>query len=226
MNDWARGGTWTVFLVCGVASVILLHQAGLSRTYARDLLHVGAGTWVLGWPGWTEATVPLILAGTVFVATMLVPLLSSRLPSLRRLHDSVAGEGERWAGIVAYAGSFAALTALALVAHLLPAAACAATALAAGDGLGGLIGRRFGRHRYALPWSKAKSWEGTAAVALFSAAGMALVLQVLHVPVDWRTVLLLGTVSAAAEALAPRASDNVLVPAAVFGAAVLLGEPF
>jgi len=222
MNDWVRGGAWGAVLLFGIAAVTLLHRAGMPRTYARDLLHVGAGVWLVGWPSWTERTVPLGIVWGTFVATALVPILSSKLPAIRRVQDSVAGEGERWAGIVAYTGSFAALTTLALVFQVVAPAACAAAAMCAGDGLGGLIGRRFGRHRYALPWSKAKTWEGTAAVFVFSALGIALALRVLSLPLKGETVLILAAVSAVAEALAPRTSDNAVVPAAVVAAALLL----
>jgi len=223
MNDWLRGGAWSAVLLVGLGAVTFFHRAGMPRTYARDLLHVGAGVWVVGWPWWMGRTVPLLLVWGAFVATALVPIVSPRLGAIRRLHDSIAGEGERWAGIVAYTGSFAVLTTLALAFRFIPAAVSAAAAMCAGDGLGGLIGRRFGRHRYALPWSKAKTWEGSAAVLVFSALGIALVLHLLSLPLRWETVLILSAVSAVAEALAPRASDNAVVPAAVLAAGLLLG---
>ena len=223
MNDGVRGGAWIAVLVFAIIALTLLHRAGMPRTYVRDLLHVGAGVWVVGWPWWEGRTVPLLIVWGAFVATALIPILSPRLPPLRRFHDSVAGEGERWAGIVAYTGSFAALTTLALEFRLVPAAAGAAAAMCAGDGLGGLVGRRFGRHRYALPWSKAKTWEGTAAVFVFSVLGIVLALHALAIPVRWENALLLGGAGAVAEALAPRASDNAVVPAAVFGLALILG---
>lgn len=211
-----------VGLVGGFAAVALLRRLGLPRTYARDLLHVGAGVWVVGWPWWQGPQVALLVAWTTFLLAAAVPGFASRSRWIGRVHESVAGEGERWSGIVAYAASFAVLTTLALGFHQMTPAACAAAALCAGDGLGGLVGRRFGRHRYQLPWSKSKTWEGTVAVAFFSALGIAGVLSLLARPLAAGIVALLGAVSAAAEALAPRAWDNVIVPAAVFGMALLL----
>lgn len=222
MSDWILGGAWCSGLLFAFAATALLHRAGLPRTYARDLLHVGAGVWVVGWPWWSGPLVPLIIVWAALAATAALPLASPWIAPLRRVKDSLAGEGERWSGIVAYAGSFAALTTLALGFHLLPPAGLAAAALCAGDGLGGLIGRRFGRHRYAVPWSKAKTWEGTAAVAAFSVLGMVLMARFLAFPLPWAPLFGLGAVSAAAEALAPRASDNVVVPAAVFAASMIM----
>jgi phytol kinase len=221
VNDWILGAAWTAVLLVGFAGVVLLHRAGLPRTYARDLLHVGAGVWVLGWPWWSGPLVPLLIVWTALVATAAVPVLSSRSPLLRRAHDSVAGEGERWTGIVAYVLSFAVLTTLALgFGHVHPGA-CAVAALCAGDGLGGLVGRRWGRHRFRVPWSKSKTWEGSLAVGVFATLGIALAEAVLSFPIRWTQAIVLGTGTALAEALAPRASDNVVVPAAVFLLALL-----
>jgi phytol kinase len=223
VKDEVLGLAWMGGLVLGFAAVATLRRVGLPRTYARDLLHVGAGVWIIGWPWWTTLLVPLLVAWGTFALVAAVPYGASRSGVIGRARDSVAGEGEQWAGIVAYAASFAVLTTLALAFHQVTPAACAAAALSAGDGLGGLLGRRFGRHRFKLPWSKFKTWEGTAAVAFFSGLGVAVVLRLLSRPTDWGTIALLGVTSAAAEALAPRAWDNLTVPAAVFGVARLLG---
>jgi hypothetical protein len=59
-------------------------------------------------------------------------------------------------------------------------------------------------------------------VTVFSTLGIALAQQLLGFPVRWERDLLLGVVAAVAEALAPRASDNLVVPAAVFAVALLL----
>lgn len=221
MSDLAIASGWLAVLLAGFAAVILLRRLGLARTYARDVLHVGAGIWVAGWPLWSGWIVPVSFVVVAFSATALVPVLASRNPLLRRIHDSVAGEGERWAGLVAYAGAFAVLTALALAVGERGPAACAAGALCLGDGIGGLIGRKFGRHRFQVPWSKAKTWEGSIAVGIFSAAGIVLALAAIGAPLRAVPILTLSVLSAAVEALSPRAWDNALVPAAVFIAALM-----
>jgi len=223
VSDGVLGVLWMIGLASGFAAVAFLHRIGLPRTYARDLLHVGAGVWIVGWPWWKGPQVALLVAWSTFAVVAAVPAIAPRIRWMGSAYDSVAGEGERWSGIVAYAASFAALTTLALAFHQVMAAASSAAALCAGDGLGGLVGRRLGRHPYKLPWSKSKTWEGTAAVALFSALGIAAALRLLSRPVDWGAIAVLGVTSAAAEALAPRAWDNLAVPAAVFAVALLFG---
>ena len=223
MNDllWAAG--WAAVLAGGLGAVVLLKGLGMPRTYARDVLHVGAGVWVAGWPAWKGWVVPVGVAWTVFALLATLGVVTPRVRFLRRVVESVSGDDERWAGIVAYGGSFAALTTLALAGGYVLPAAFAAASLSLGDGLGGLVGRRFGRLRFRLPWSKSKTLEGTLAVAAFSALGVALAAWALSSPVGPGPVLLLGFVSATAEAVAPRAWDNVLVPAAVFAAALAVG---
>jgi phytol kinase len=222
VNDIMRGAVWAGVLGFGLGAVVLLYRRGLPRTYARDVLHVAAGIWILGWPWWNGWVVPVVLSGALFAALAAVPLGRRHCALVRRVHDSVAGDGERWGGVVVYAGSFAVLTTFALAGKLAHPAVCGAAALCMGDGVGGLLGRRFGRHCFKVPWSKAKTWEGTVAVAAFSTLGILLMHAALSMPVRMGSAILLGLVSAAAEALAPRAWDNAWVPAAVGLAGSLL----
>src|SRR5262249_23294196 len=89
-------------------------------------------------------------------------------------------------------------------------------ALALGDGLGGLVGRLWGRHRYRVPWAKTKRLEGTLVVAVFAALGAAIAAQRVGLPLPAGRLLAAGLAAAVAEALAPRATDNLLVPLAVW----------
>lgn len=65
-------------------------------------------------------------------------------------------------------------------------------ALSIGDGLGGFIGGEFGKAGYRIPWAKRKTYLGSVAVALGALA------------------------ASLVEAVSPRSSDNLLVPAVVF----------
>ncbi|MGZ6059724.1 MAG: hypothetical protein ACXWLP_09720, partial [Myxococcaceae bacterium] len=72
------------------------------------------------------------------------------------------------------------------------------------------------RHRFRVPWAKTKSIEGSAVVALFAALGTAMAGLLHGVPLTAGRVLGAGVAAALAEAIAPRATDNVLVPLAVW----------
>lgn len=220
MTDLGWLAAWLALGAAGVAAVIALGALGLRATYARDLLHVGAGSWALGWPAWHGATAPLALAIAVTAALALVPTLARVVPLAARLERTVAGGDERWLGLVHYGLAATALTAIAVAGHGF-AAAVGLWALALGDGPGGAIGRRFGRHRFRLAWAKAKSLEGAAAVALGATLGALAAGAWFAHPVALTTALAIGAIAALAEAAAPRATDNLLVPAAAWLAAEL-----
>jgi dolichol kinase len=218
MSDLVLAILWTGALAGGLITVVLARGLGVPTTYVRDLLHVGAGVWILGWPSWHGHAWPIAIVVAVAIAIAVMPALARSRPAARRLVASVSDDDERWSGLVLYTLSFAALTAIGLTRDPLPAAA-ALLALALGDGVGGAIGRRFGRLGYRAPGGKRKTIEGSLVVALGAAAGGLIAARVLARGLPVATAIGLGAVAAIAEALAPRGTDNAIVPAAVWLAA-------
>lgn len=225
MTDLLLAIIWVGVLAGGIVSVVILRRLGLSPTHARDLLHVGAGVWVLGWPYWDGRMAPLAIVGGAAVLVALVPAAARHLEPVARFQRSVVGGDEAFGGLVVYTLSFAVLTTVGLTAEPFPAAAFPAAAgllaLALGDGLGGLVGRRWGRHFYTTA-GKRKSLEGSLAVAVFAALGAVAAGAWLGTDVPAWQVAVLGAVATAAEGLAPRGTDNAVVPAAVWMVAVLV----
>lgn len=221
MTDLGLALGWAGILAGALAGLVGLRWLGLPSTYARDLLHVGAGLWVLGWPLWRGSVAPVALTALALAGTSAVPLARRRSRAAARIHDTVTGGDERWTGIVLYTASFAAMTAIGLGGAPLPAGG-ALLALALGDGIGGAIGRRFGRLRFRAPGGKPKTAEGSLAVALGAAAGALAASAALSAPLSLTAALAVGAVAAAAEALAPRGTDNAIVPAAAFLTLLLL----
>ncbi len=215
---------WGCVLGGGVLFCVLTSSRGLKTTYVRDLLHIGTGLWVLGLPFWDRPAIPVAVTGAAFAAVLAVPRASGRYPAIGRFYRSVSNESETWAGIVLFVLSYALFTALGLCSpSLLLPSACAMAALSLGDGPGGLVGSRFGKSGYRLPWAKRKTWLGSAAVALGTllaggvvwawfrfAAGMPPAGPFL----PW--LALAAAAACLAEAASPRSSDNLLLPAAVF----------
>jgi dolichol kinase len=215
MSDLALAAVWFAVLASGIAAAVFVHQLGLAATHVRDLLHVGAGVWVIGWPWWNGALLPIALvAGTALVVAA-VPALARHHRAAVRLHDAVTGDDERWGGLVLYTASYAIFTVIGLAGDPLPAAA-ALLALSLGDGVGGAVGRRFGRHHYRAPGGKRKSLEGSAAVAIMAMVGAALAAALVGGHLGAARILFAGAVAATAEAAAPRGTDNVIVPAGVW----------
>lgn len=221
MTDPVLALLWVGVLAVGVGAVVIAHARGLSANHARDALHVGAGVWVPGWPWWDGLVAPLALVGAAVVVTGLVPTAAARVPAVDRFRQSVVARDEDFQGLVLYTVSFAVMTWLGLAHRPFPAAA-ALLALALGDGVGGLVGRRFGRRFYSTPLGKRKSLEGSAAVAVFAAVGVVLSAVLFDVGVGAGVVLILAVVAAGFEGLAPRGTDNIAVPAAVWATAELI----
>jgi dolichol kinase len=219
VTDLLWGAAWCAALAGGVLVCVALKRAGVATTHVRDLLHVGAGVWVLGWPCFRAPAVPLAIVGVAAAATALVPLAARRLPAAARLRDALSGGDERWGGLTAYTVAFAGMTALAFFHAPFPAGA-ALLALALGDGIGGLVGRRLGRVGYRLPWAKPKSLEGSLTVAVLAAAGALAAAAWFDAPLGVGRAALAGVVAAVVEGASPRASDNLLVPAAVWATLV------
>ena len=216
MHDGLLVLLWSAVFAGGLGVCLWLARRGLPRTYVRDVLHVGAGVWPLGWAAWESPWPPIGVAAVGFALLLCVPLLGRRVGSARSLERAVSGEGEAWSGLVLYGFSAAALTTVSLLGRSPVPAAAGLLALALGDGMGGLVGRLWGTHRYRMPWAKTKSVEGTLVVAVFASLGAAIGGLWFGVPLPVGRVLGAGLAAAIAEAVAPRATDNLLVPLAVW----------
>ncbi len=221
MNDASLALGCSALLGTALAGAVVIRRLGLPSTYVRDLLHIGAGIWVLTWPWWQSAGPPVAITAAVAAGTALVPWAATRWLPAARLHAAVTGGDERWGGLVFYTGAYAVLTAVGLSGDPLPAAA-ALLALSMGDGIGGAVGRRFGRWRYRAFNGKRKSVEGSVTVAVMAAAGALIAAEALGRALPLELAMIAGLVAAGAEAIAPRGTDNAVVPAAVWTTLTLL----
>jgi dolichol kinase len=221
MNDLALAAMWFGILALGLGAVFPVRAMGMPTTHVRDFLHLGAGIWVLGWSWWSTAWVPVLVCLSVFVAVSLVPFAARRVRLVARFRDCVAQGNERFAGLIVYTGSYAVFTFVGMTTDAFPAAA-GLLSLSIGDGLGGAVGLRFGRHRFRTPFGKEKSFEGSVTVALGAALGILTAATLFDVELALGTVLALGCVAAVAEGIAPRSSDNALIPIAVWAAAEVM----
>ncbi len=222
MKDLYLTLLWLGVLGGGAAFCVFTYNKGLRTTYVRDLLHVGTGLWVFGLPFWQKSLAPLLIVYAALGTVLSLPLLKGLVPLFARFQSAVSDHEESWAGIEVYVFSFALFTTLGFALDRLFAAACAMGCLAVGDGLGGLLGARFGTRKYKLPWSKEKSYLGSLAVAAGSFAAISLVACWFHFladqPLDfaWAHYAATAVLASLAEAVSPRASDNLILPAAVF----------
>lgn len=221
MSELALTGVWLAILGAGLGACVIARGLGLASTYVRDCLHVGAGVWILGWPWWHEGAAPIAIVAGVALAIAVMPLAAHRVPLAARFVRSVTGGDERWGGLVLYTLAYAALTVASRADAMFPAAA-GLLSLSLGDGIGGAVGRRFGRLHYRAPGGKQKSVEGSIVVGLGACAGALVAARLFDHPLGVPAALGLGAIAAVTEAFAPRGTDNALVPAAVWIAARLV----
>jgi dolichol kinase len=218
MTDLMMSAAWLAVLGSALALAIALRAFGLAATYVRDCLHIGAGVWVLGWPFWRHAALPITIVAATAIAIAAVPRLARRSAVARHLVRSVTGDDEHWGGLALYTIAYAIFTGVGLGGDQFPAAA-ALLALSLGDGLGGAAGRALGTHHYRAPGGKRKSIEGSLVVFLGGVAAAVLAAALFDASLGIAGAVVLGCVAALAEAASPRGSDNLFVPFAVFIAA-------
>lgn len=220
MTDLSLGVIWLAVLAAGIGGCVVLHAFGVASTYIRDVLHIGAGVWIAGWPLWHGDLVPIAIVTMAAIVTAVLPNVARHNALAGKIIKSVTNGEEHWTGLVHYTAVFAVFTAIGGVGNPFPAAA-ALLCLSLGDGVGGAIGRAFGKHRYHAPGAKMKSLEGSLAVFIASTAGVFLAMHLCHRDVALVSLLALGLVASLAEAFAPRGTDNLLIPIAVWTAATL-----
>lgn len=221
MTDFILGTTSLAVLAAAMATAVLMRALGVASTYVRDMLHVGAGVWVLAWPWWHSATIPIAIVVVVMIGTAIIPALARHVRLADRVQRSVTGGDEHWGGLVLYTVSYAIFTTLGLLGDPF-AAAAALLALSLGDGIGGAVGRALGDHHFRAPGGKRKSFEGSVVVAIGAIAGALIAAALFGVSLGFVAVVFLGIVAAVTEALSPRGTDNLFVPVFVYIAAQLV----
>lgn len=221
MSDPVLALGWLAILAAAIAGIVLLRAAGLASTYTRDLLHVGTGIWIFGWPFWDAPWLPIAITVGAAIAIWLVPRVGHRSSLIARVERSVTGGDEHWGGLVLYTLAYATFTTVGLLGDPFPAAA-ALLALSLGDGIGGAIGRHVGRHHFQAPGGKTKSLEGSLVVGLGALAGIAIAALLFADRIDLPGALAVAVVAATVEALSPRGTDNLLLPLAAWGTVLLV----
>ncbi|GBF95757.1 phytol kinase chloroplastic-like [Raphidocelis subcapitata] len=150
----------------------LAGSGALDRKLSRKLVHATAGPlFMLTWPLFSAAPEARFFAAAVpaLNATRLLLVGSGALsdPGLVKSTSRGGGARELLGGPLYYVAVLAAITAG--LWRAAPAGLVAVSMVCGGDGLADIVGRRWGAGN-PLPWNAAKSWAGSAAMALGGAA--------------------------------------------------------
>jgi dolichol kinase len=138
--------------------------AKLPPDVTRKVIHVGVALWALPTAllfrsPWWAAAAPLVF--------VVLNAISYRF----RLMKVIEEEGEGTPGTIYFPLSFAALILILWPLDARAASVAGLYAMGLGDAAASVLGRRYGRHTYAICGAK-KSWEGTAAMFAFSFVGI------------------------------------------------------
>jgi phytol kinase len=205
-----------------VAAVVALSWALRKRIRnARKLVHILTGGIVFFWWMFDSAWVMAGLAALPFVPLLLLATPHSPVKFLKNsLLGARSTEGHAY-GLVMYAVSWT------IIAYLLFedlfAASVAIAAMSFGDGMGEVIGRKFGKHRYAYH----RTLEGSAAVFVTTLVSI-LVLSwfyftLIGYPTDTQPILIYPFAAAVSvlvtvlEAMTPGSVDNLVIPLLIAG---------
>lgn len=217
-------------IAASLAVALALRRRG-SGPDSRKVIHVGVGLFVLVWWMFSENWIMLVFFTVPFAIILLVTMVRGNRLSESSLGHLANDDGHR-TGLLLYVVSINVLVAL-LWDHW-TAATIGVVAMTWGDGLGSVIGRRYGRHRM----RNGKSLEGS--LGVFAGTAAATLLVVLYygwlissglyptgdadaiVPV-WAVSLAAGTLATVLEALCPGEYDNIVIPLATAAAMVALG---
>lgn len=225
-------GLLLVYLIIAASLAVALHldRRG-SSIDSRKVVHIGVGLFVFVWWAFTERWVMLAFFTVPFAVILFFAMFSGNMVSRSRIGTMAQDRGHR-TGLFLYAVSITVLVLFFFGDHWV-AASIGVIALTWGDGMGSIIGKRYGTHGL----SNGKSLEGSLGVFAGTAA-MTLVLMLFYgclassglysgdvvaaVPVPV-VCLASGLVATLVEALSPGAYDNLAIPIIVAAAMVPLG---
>jgi phytol kinase len=194
-----------------IAAVIAVGESfrrlgGFPPDLTRKIVHVGVAAWALPTALWFRSPWWAAACPLVFVV---LNAISYRW----RLMAVIEEDGKGNPGTIYFPLSFAALILVLWPLDGRGASVAGLYAMGFGDAAASVIGRRWGRHAYRVGGGS-KTWEGTAAMAVFSFAFILLGTLPFTPAPAWIASLAAALAAAAAEAPAARGLDNLTVPLA------------
>ncbi|MCA1993339.1 MAG: SEC59/DGK1/VTE5 family protein [Coleofasciculus sp. S288] len=204
---------WLHISVVGLSlgAIVLLAETIHRRVPAnselsRKIVHISTGNvillaWWLQFPTWVGIAASILAS--------LITLLSYYIPIL----PGINSVGRKSMGTFFYAVSVGVLTAWFWPLKQFQYAAIGILVMAWGDGFAGLIGQKFGQHRYEV-WGMKKSWEGTLTMALISYVVSSLILFSVQGNIwqTWVVPAAIAFIATVLEAFSKLGIDNLTVP--------------
>ena len=197
----------------------------------RKIVHIGVGNFVLVWWMFSEGWIMLVFFAVPFALILFLAMFRNNLVGKGKLGELTSEKGHT-TGLFFYVISIAVMILFFFPDHWL-AASIGIVAMTYGDGMGSVIGKRFGKHRII----NGKSLEGSFGVFIgtFLAALLVSALYIWlsstgHYVGDvnasfpiWVICILIGLWASIMEAVCPGEYDNLVIPISTAVILVLLG---
>ena len=221
-----------VYAIIGtsLAVALALERRGSDRD-VRKVVHIGVGFFVFVWWAFSENWIMFVFFALPFAVILFVAMFKGNAVSDSKLGDLSNNKGHR-TGLFLYVLTIGIL--IAFFWDHWTAATIGVVSMTFGDGMGSVIGKRYGAHRA----SNGKSVEGSVGVFAATAVMSAVIIlfygwltssgyypsgdSVAIVPV-WAVSVIAGALATILEAICPGQYDNIVTPLVVSSAMVLLG---
>ena len=224
-------GLVLVYAIIAVSLAVAMILERRGDRNVRKVVHIGVGFFVFVWWMFSENWIMFVFFALPFAIVLFVAMLRDNAVSNSALGDIANNKGHR-TGLFLYVVSIGIL--IVFFWDHWTAATIGVVAMTFGDGMGSVIGKRYGTHRA----SNGKSVEGSVAVFLATAVMSAVIVlfygwlaasgyypsgdSVAIVPV-WAVSVIAGALATILEAICPGQYDNIVTPLVVSSAMILLG---
>ena len=201
------------------------------NTNVRKIVHIGVGNFVLVWWLFSASWIMLIFFALPFAIILFMAMFKDNLIARGKLGELTKEKGHI-TGLLFYVISITVMIVFFFPEHWL-AASIGIVAMTYGDGMGSIVGTRFGKHRI----RNGKSLEGSIGVFLGTSV-MAAIVSSLYiwlsmngnyvgdvtaaVPI-WIICVFVGILSSFLEAFCPGEIDNLAIPILIASILTTLG---
>lgn len=203
MNDIFFIACCAVYVVCEAMLALLgYRRLHWSSETVRKFIHILTANLIIPVIYWIEAPGAKLFGPALFIVINAIATYSG-LGKLLGMSDS-----KRHVGLIYYPTSVLFLTFLHIQGWMSASSVVAGVFIMGwGDGLAGMIGSRFGKHKYTVFGKYHKSLEGSLAMAF-----AAFVVVLLASDASLWIALALAVVSTVIENISPSSLDNISVP--------------
>lgn len=193
-----------IFLVIGITTV-LKKRLDFSEEISRKIIHIFVSNWILIALVFFDSVWYAAVAPVCFVFINWISNKKGTFSAMERSDNSSLGT-------VWYAVSLLIAVVFSYAVGKPYLAACGILSMGYGDGFAAIIGKKYGKHKFPVPFSH-KTAEGSGAVFFGTVISVYLVLSCFGTTgATFSTAIVCGLIAMIVEAISPNSIDNLTVP--------------